>query len=570
MAQHNSDEKIDSFYEQSPDHEILENKGIYRAILENSRDALLFLTRDKFIDCNRRAVEIFGFKNREELLRHPPWELSPPEQPGGDESLPSAKRKIDNAFEGGKEHFEWKHKRADGTEFWADVKLSRINPGKKPLLMALIRDISGQKEKEKQLQAANQQLKAQNQQLDAYNQQLRTSEQQLRTEINRRQKIVEKLSQISKCFISLGEKPYENIDRLVETAGRVMDAEAAAYNRLDEENNKFKNLSGWELPGEVDFDDKADNHPCIRVINRNDIRPVYIEDLSRTKFYQTDPVLEKHGFITFLGIPVRINDDTIGSFCILTGKKQEFSNEEVEIMKILGRAVGREEKRLADRQKLSRYVDLKNDLERALEEKETLLKEVHHRVKNNMQQIISILSLQQLEIKNEKIVTILQKSQERVQAMGLIHNLLYKFENLTEIQLDDYLAKLIHQLIDAYLFDKDIIDINLDFPEDIYMDVDDALACGLVVNELIANALCHGLANGKCPGKLSVELESVAEDKISLTIADSGPGFPSRKEFENPNSLGLQLVRGIASRELQGEIELSQNDQTRIKITFPY
>ncbi len=569
MAEDDEGAKFDPPPRQQLIQELQDSETKYRALFENSRDALMLLTRDKFIDCNQQTVELFGFKNREEFLEHSPWELSPPHQPDGNESLQSAKRRIENAFEEGEEHFEWKHRRADGTEFWADVKLSRVNLENKQLLLALIRDITAQKERENQLEAVNQQLQAQNQQLNAFNQQLQATEQQLRAEIDHRQKIEDKLSEINNCFISLGEKPYENIEKLVETAKQVLEVDVAAYNRLDIKNNQFNNLFVRGLPEDIELDGDIENYPCCRVIELDNFCEVYISDLTRTKFYSTDPHLKEEGLTTYLGIPVRLDEKATGAFCVLTKDKRNFSDDEIKIMKMLGRAVCREEKRLADRKELSRYVDLKNDLETALEEKETLLKEVHHRVKNNMQQIVSILALQQLEIDDDQIVTILQKSQERVQAMGLIHNLLYKSGNLTEIKLDDYLEKLIHQLIDAYLLNKNNIEVDLKFPESIHLDVDNALACGLVVNELIANALYHGLDNGQEPGKLSVELKPTGEDEINLTIADTGPGFPSKQEFKNPDSLGLQLVRGITTRELQGEIDLEQNDQTEIKITFP-
>ncbi|MGM0381056.1 MAG: histidine kinase dimerization/phosphoacceptor domain -containing protein, partial [bacterium] len=210
--------------------------------------------------------------------------------------------------------------------------------------------------------------------------------------------------------------------------------------------NKFKNVSGWNVANEIYFDDSAENHVCIEVINQQNSNPVYIKDLEETRFCQSDPNVKKFDYSTFLGIPVRVNDETVGSFCLTTRDRSEFTEDDLEIMKMLGRAVAREEKRIASQKELSRYVDLKRELETTVEEKEILLKEVHHRVKNNMQQIISILDMQQQKIEDKETISTLQKSQTRVQTMGLIHNLLYKSENLTEISLGNYLEELTHQL----------------------------------------------------------------------------------------------------------------------------
>ena len=202
-------------------------------------------------------------------------------------------------------------------------------------------------------------------------------------------------------------------------------------------------------------------------------------------------------------------------------------------------------------------------LKSSINDKDILLKETHHRVKNNMQVIHSLLNLQTHYAKNEEAVNVLKESQNRVKSMGIIHEKLYKSSDRSKIDFSDYVKSLTTDLLESY----DVSDII--FPvieiDDIKFNMETAVLCGLIINELISNSLKHAFPNNKT-GEVRVSLKLIG-NKYQLIVSDNGIGFPEEIDFKNTESLGLQLVNNITG-QLDGEIDLDRSVGTKVTINF--
>jgi two-component sensor histidine kinase len=201
----------------------------------------------------------------------------------------------------------------------------------------------------------------------------------------------------------------------------------------------------------------------------------------------------------------------------------------------------------------------------SLREKEVLLQEIHHRVKNNLQIISSLLSLQSSYIQDPQASAIFQDSQNRVRSMALIHEKLYQSENLARIDFGEYLHNLAIFLFRSYKSDSSVIALKIQ-TDGIYLNVDLAVPCGLIVNELVSNALKHAFAPGQA-GEIRIELSQDASGQYVLKIGDNGVGIPPEMDFRHTESLGLRLVNTLAN-QLDGHVELDRRRGTEFKVTF--
>ncbi len=200
-----------------------------------------------------------------------------------------------------------------------------------------------------------------------------------------------------------------------------------------------------------------------------------------------------------------------------------------------------------------------NEVKRSLNEKELLLREIHHRVKNNMQIISSLLNLQRSYIHDEEAANILQESQGRVKSMALIHEKLYQTSDLARINVEEYIQSLTMNLFHSYTVNPGI-KLSMDV-SDLYFNIDTAVPLGLIINELVSNSLKYAFKD-RDEGEIRISLLETAEPgKYLLLIRDDGTGFPHELDFAESHSLGLQLVNTLVN-QLDGEIEMITNGGT--------
>ena len=204
------------------------------------------------------------------------------------------------------------------------------------------------------------------------------------------------------------------------------------------------------------------------------------------------------------------------------------------------------------------------DLKSSLEEKDVLLKEVHHRVKNNMQVISSILNLQSSYVSDEKVLSILRESQNRIKSMAIIHEKLYRTKDFSNIKFSEYVENLAESLVRTYEYNEAEIEIKFDL-EEVLLNLDMAIPCGLIINELISNLLKYAFKPNE-KGVIEIGL-SEKEGEVVLRIADNGIGIPKEIDFRKTETLGLQLVNTL-TQQLEGEIELEVDNGTKFKLNF--
>ncbi|MBN2289065.1 MAG: hypothetical protein JXQ83_06995 [Candidatus Glassbacteria bacterium] len=209
----------------------------------------------------------------------------------------------------------------------------------------------------------------------------------------------------------------------------------------------------------------------------------------------------------------------------------------------------------------------KERIQDSLREKELLLQEIYHRVKNNLQVISSLLNLKSKAIVAEKDAQVFEDCKNFIRAMTLIHERLYQSKDLAKIDFKGYVIDIVEELVEAYNSEnRDKVILKLDL-EQVSLGIDSAIPCGLVLNELVTNALKHAFPRGK-PGEIEVSLHYGDGKEIELAVCDNGVGIPEGLDFARNQSLGLMLVTGLVKNQLQGKIEFIGNEGTEVRISF--
>jgi len=204
-------------------------------------------------------------------------------------------------------------------------------------------------------------------------------------------------------------------------------------------------------------------------------------------------------------------------------------------------------------------------LSSSLKEKEVLLREIHHRVKNNMQIVISLLNLQARQIKDKQILEIFQESQNRIKAMALIHETLFQSPDLSRVDSGIYINKLANALFQVFGTRHQQIELIV-AAEGIFLAIDDAVPIGLVINELLTNALKYAFPDDR-EGRIKIIMQ-IIRDKIELSVTDNGRGLPEAVNFEDTKTLGLILVKGLVEDQLEGELNVIRDNGTCFIIRF--
>lgn len=203
----------------------------------------------------------------------------------------------------------------------------------------------------------------------------------------------------------------------------------------------------------------------------------------------------------------------------------------------------------------------------SLREKEILLKEIHHRVKNNLQVVISLLNLQARKITDDEALRCLAESQNRIRAMAMIHENLYMSENLSKIIFSDYLRSITRDLFMNYNTSAAAISLQFDLDE-VFIGIDQAIPCGLIVNELVTNTLKYAFPQGfEVNPVLAITLKSI-ECGFELSVFDNGIGLPEGIKPGKTESFGLTLV-GLMAGQIKGELSIERINGTKIKIRCP-
>lgn len=200
----------------------------------------------------------------------------------------------------------------------------------------------------------------------------------------------------------------------------------------------------------------------------------------------------------------------------------------------------------------------------SLREKNVLLREIHHRVKNNMQVISSLLNLQSRHTGDEKALDLLRGIQNRVKSMTLIHERLYQSEDIAKVSFVEHVQTLTSHLFSSYGIDPGNVKLNINI-KDVLLDINTAIPCSLIINEIVSNSLKHAFPDGR-KGEIKVAMHPLNKKEIGLVVNDNGVGLPKGMDFRKTESLGLHLVRLLAEDQLHGDIKLDRTKGTNFNI----
>ena len=215
-------------------------------------------------------------------------------------------------------------------------------------------------------------------------------------------------------------------------------------------------------------------------------------------------------------------------------------------------------------QDINKRKKLEDELKKSVEEKDLMMKEIHHRVKNNFMIIQSLLQLQSRHIDDEDVLEIFKESQNRIKSMAFIHQRLYQHDNLKKINFGDYPETLASDIFKSYVSNPDQITLDID-TADVTLDIDTAIPLGLVLNELISNSLKYAFPDGRS-GKLMVK-SYLKGNEYSLIVSDNGIGLPEGLDYEKSDSLGLKLIYSL-SDQIGAEVKVDTTNGTKFEITF--
>ncbi len=205
-------------------------------------------------------------------------------------------------------------------------------------------------------------------------------------------------------------------------------------------------------------------------------------------------------------------------------------------------------------------------LKSALKEKEVLLSEIHHRVKNNLQIIDSLMGMQSDRVDNEQALAAFQESQNRVRSIAMIHQILYESHDFSKVDIKSVVRSLVDNLTQSYGIDAMQVVVNLDVGN-VQLPIDKSIPLGLIVNELVSNTLKHAFPN-KREGELNLTIRNINQDEILFAIEDSGVGIDKEFDFDHSTTLGLSLVQTLVD-QLGGTLEIRRSNPTRFEIVFP-
>ena len=332
------------------------------------------------------------------------------------------------------------------------------------------------------------------------------------------------------------ESDFDNITNL---ASSIFGAAVSLITLVDEKRQWFKSSVGLpeglkETPREISFCSQAICNPSevliipdIRLDSRFFENPLVTKD-PNVVFYAGAPLISKNGY-------------PLGTLCIIDFQPRNLNQQEVETLKVLSSQV-------------SKLIDLRltnEDLRKNLKEKNVLLKEIHHRVKNNLQLVSSLLNLQANKINNEDFSNAIKSSQDRIRSMAIVHEKLYQSKSLSEINLSNYLNTLIDEKLKETPDDQ--INFILDIPN-VKFTIDKAIPLGLLINEMITNSYKHAFNSSK-DNTIKIQLLIKANDEGILKYEDNGTGLRQDYRVANPHSMGMDLIESFVD-QLDGKLDL--------------
>jgi PAS domain S-box-containing protein len=500
-------------------------------IVESSEDSIISKSLDgRITGWNKGAKLIYGY-SADEVIGKDVSILAPPELKNETKELIKKIKKGEHV-----KHYESIRIGKNGKEIYVSLTLSPIfdTSGKLIGISTISRDITEQK--------------------------------MISLGLHREQTIDQALEKIYSPLISPG-KPLQDISMVISNEALALTgSEHGFVSTIDPQNHDLINHTLTRMMSECEVYEEGKSPEEIRFpINPDGQYPsLWGHCLNTKKAFYTNEA-KKHpsskgtpkGHMPiekYLAVPVLIGNDLVGEIALANPSNKDYNDEDIDSIK-----------RIADFFALAiqrkRYEDL---ISKSLGEKEILLKEIHHRVKNNLMIISSLLNLQSRYLKDEESREIFKESQNRAKSMALIHQRLYESTDLKNIGFKEYITTLANDLYRNYVKDPSCVSLKLEI-EDLNIDINIAIPLGLILNELITNSMKYAFPDEE-KGTITVAFNK-KKDNFVLIVSDDGEGFPENLDYENTESLGMQLVTSL-TKQISGELELDRTNGTTFKITF--
>ena len=511
-------------------------------------EAILIHDKGVVLDCNQTFADMFGY-TRSEVIGSDPLAYGTPE---------SRPLMIANIASGYEEPYEAVGQRKDGSVFAAQLRGKAMPYGDAVARMVAIRDISERKEVEREhgrrLMLAHvhrailemEQVEDFAEVVELFSQELRA----LGTEIDALG--LNMIDEQAGTLVSYTVYSGDSAERAVFSLDLPTAQELLHY---------WRRQVVWERAPDVAFMDWAEKNI------EETYRPGVVID---APFEQGTLVVGLQGIIGENSELIELLQACCPLLSLGYSRSRDLG-ERREAEEALKRAHDQLEERVVARtadleREVAERLAAEEALKVSLGEKELLLKEIHHRVKNNMQVVSSLLDLQANQLDDPVALDMFRDGQNRVRTMALVHEKLYQTDNLARIDMADYIAELATDLMESYEREANSVDLNID-AEEVELDVDLAVPCGLILNELISNAFKHGFPSGK-QGEVHVGLSGSTGEELVLMVEDDGVGMPADFDIKKTQSLGLQLVQTLIA-QIRGRLELRREGGTAFVICFP-
>jgi len=580
----------------------------YHRLFEDANDGIFLMKDLKFVDCNESIAQIFGGP-KEKILGNTPMDFSPELQPDGQRSAKKAKQKIRKAQNGNPQVFEWKHLNFDNEPIEVEVSLNTIEIGDEEYVQAILRDLTEHKKIKNELESERQRLeRAQNlARLGSWTYDVQRDKavwsdilyeiigierENFETELNsvynyihpedtsKFDHIIQKLHNTSDtidyhlrmingkgqqtCLKCRAKGEFDAEGNLIQITGISQDVTEQKKAAADLKRSKelFESLF-LDSPVAIAM---IDTEGQIQKINRSfeilfeyhqqeligedllrhilpedrydEIGEIYNELFKKEgeSYYFEDQRVTKEGTVKDLlvgALPVVLDGEVIAAFGIYID--------------------------------ISMLRETQKHLKESLKEKEILLSEVHHRVKNNLAIISGLLELESMKWDDKREVqNVLNESMLRIKSMAMVHEQLYKSEDFANLEFDNYVQALVELISDTINVKDKEISLRVE-SDDVEMSINQAIPCALIVNELVTNAFEHGF-EGCREGKLEVLLKRQG-DMARIVVSDDGRGLPDDFDINQTNSLGLTMVQQL-TKQLEGDLEIDAENGTYFEVKF--
>jgi PAS domain S-box-containing protein len=354
----------------------------------------------------------------------------------------------------------------------------------------------------------------------------------------------------------------EAVYEIISQCGKVLGAERVNAWLVEDNFEKIKCIGNYD----IEVDEITQNND---VLFRRDM-PNYFSLLQKEEIicsfdsqqdHRTvelvDGYLKKYKIKSMMDIPIHLEGRMAGVICFEeTGEKRIWNSGERKFGLIISQLISI----CIETMEKNRH---KRSLEKLLREKEVLLSELHHRVKNNMSLVASLINLQSSKAKDEFHRNLFEECKNQVISVASVHSILYNSDSLEKLDLKSYFLQIIKLNVES--FSKDVKNINvISDLDELYLNIGKSVPCGLMLNEILINAFKHGLKYAVKP-ELTVELKKMNASRAAVTIKDNGPGF--KQDFEKNNSLGMSLIRDL-SEQIDSELTVSNENGAKFYLEF--